>query len=85
MRPSMVLTLIVCGTVLVVCGTALIITPYIHTAIVMQRIADTLVALNKPVIVGGYLSNYAAVVCLIVGVAMILAGAIGGLRYARSD
>ena len=85
MKPSMALTLIVCGTVLVVCGTALIITPYIHTAAVMQRVADTMFAIDKPIIVGGVLSNYAAIVCLIIGAAMIIVGVIGGLRYGKSD
>ncbi len=85
MKSSMAVTLFVCGTVLFVCGTVLIVLPFVHTAIIMQRMTGTMAALNEVPSYNYALPKYAAIACMLSGIVMILVGAIGGLRSDRSD
>ena len=73
MKTSVVITMIVCGTVLVAL-------PYIHNTVIMQQIAQTMVLLNKTVNLTGDLPKHADVTCMFGGIAMIIVGAIAGFR-----
>ena len=73
MKSSVIIALIVCGTVLVAM-------PYIHNTIVMAKLTDTMVSLDKPVNLTGDLPEHADIICMVGGFVMIAAGAVAGLR-----
>jgi hypothetical protein len=78
MKSSVIIALIVCGTVLVAI-------PYIHNTVAVAQLTDTMVALSKPVNLTADLPKYADVACMLGGFIMIMAGAIAGLRSEKSD
>jgi len=78
MKSSVAIALIVCGTILVAM-------PYIHNTIAMGQVTETMAALNKPVNLTADMPKYADTVCMLGGIAMIVVGAIAGLRCGKPD
>lgn len=78
MKASVVITLIVCGTILVAI-------PYIHNTVAVKQLTDTMVALSKPVNLTADLPKYADIVCMTGGFMMIIAGVIAGLPSEKSS
>ena len=69
--------------VLILCGTILIAVPYIHNAVVMDQVTNTMTSLNKTVNLRADMPKYSDSACVIGGIVMIAVGAIGGLRGGR--
>jgi hypothetical protein len=67
MKPSVAITLIICGTVLVA-------VPYIHNAIATSHVTRIMVALQKDVNLSGDLPEYADALCMVAGLAMVCIG-----------
>ena len=70
---------------LIICGTMLIAVPYIHNAVAMQQVTDTMAALNKPVNITASMPKYADTACMFGGIIMIVVGAVAGLRPAKPE
>ena len=73
MRSSVAITLIVCGTVLMVA-------PYIHNGISQRQVTEAMVAIGKSVNLNASMPRHAESACMLGGVLMIAAGAVGGSR-----
>ena len=78
MKSSVVISMIVCGTVLIAL-------PYIFSAIAMQQVSSTMVALNKTVNLTADIPEHANTVCMLGGIAMIVIGTVAGLRGGKQD
>ncbi|MCF7709303.1 MAG: hypothetical protein K9N52_10435 [Verrucomicrobia bacterium] len=78
MKASVAITIIVCGTILIA-------VPYIHSTIAMQQLVGTMVALDKEVNLTADLPKHADTVCMLGGAAMIILGAVAGLRSDKQD
>jgi len=70
---------------MIVCGTVLIAMPYIHNSVAMQQVTGTMVALNKPVNLTADMPKHADTACMLGGIAMIVVGAIAGLRTGKPE
>jgi hypothetical protein len=70
--------------VMIVCGTILIALPYINQAVIMRQVSATLVALNKDVNLTGSLPKHADIACIIGGFVMVFVGAKAGLGSGKS-
>ena len=77
MKPSIAITLIISGTVLLVA-------PYLHSAVMIGRVAETMAAVEKTVNISSDVPRYLDTICCVLGCAMIGIGAIAGFK-GRSD
>ena len=73
MKSSVAITLIISGTVLLVA-------PYLHSAIMINRVAETMAAVERTVNISSDVPRHLDTVCCVLGCAMIGIGAIAGLK-----
>ncbi len=76
MKSSVAITLIVCGT-------ALIAVPYVFSTINTLQVAEAMVALEKDVNLRADMPKHADTACMFGGIAMIVVGAIAGLKSGK--
>ena len=70
---------------MIVCGTVLIATPYIHNAIVMGQVTDTMATLNKTVNIQSNMPEHTDTACLLGGIIMIVFGGVASLKQKTNN